>query len=102
MGGKWVGTWTGLQGKEFRILFNFEMQGDRLMGSVRYPTGEGGIHDGKIDGDRLLFVTRHTPQFESQEVTISFTGKLNGDQIEFVMQRPNGAQRLIAKRAPDA
>ena len=102
VGGKWVGTWTGPQGKEFRILFNFEAQGDRLMGSVRYPTGEGGIQEGRIDGDRLLFVTRHTPQFEDKEVTISYTGKVVGDQIDFVMQRPNGAQRLIAKRAPDA
>lgn len=98
--GKWVGTWTGPQGKEFRILFSFEVLGDRLMGSVRYPTGEAGIYDGKIDSDRLLFITRHTPQFESQEATISFVGKIMGNQIEFVMQRPNGAQRVVARRAP--
>lgn len=98
--GKWLGTWTGPQGKEFRILFSFEVLGDRLMGSVRYPTGEAGIYDGKIDGDRLLFVTRHTPQFESQEATISFVGKIMDNQIEFVMQRPNGAQRVVARRAP--
>jgi hypothetical protein len=98
--GKWIGSWTGPQGREFHIQFNFESQDDRLMGSVNYPTGDGAIYDGKIDGDRLLFVTRHTPQFESQEATISFVGKIVGDQIELVMQRPNGAQRLIAHRKP--
>lgn len=97
--GKWVGSWTGPQGKEFRILFNFDTLGDRLMGSVHYPTGEGGIQDGRIAGDRLLFITRHVPQFETAEVTISFSGKVSGNEIEFVMQRPNGSQRLIARRA---
>lgn len=98
--GKWIGSWTAPQGKEIHIQFNFEALGDRLMGSVNYPTGDGAIYDGKIDGDRLLFVTKHTPQFESQEATISFVGKIVGDQIEFVMQRPNGAQRLLAHRKP--
>lgn len=95
--GKWEAV-AGQQGKEFRIRFNLEAMGDSVMGSVRYPTGEGGVHDGRIDGDRLLFVTRHTPQFEDKEVTISFIGKVSGDRIQFVMQTPEGALRFTANR----
>ncbi len=100
--GSWTVGWTPPQGRAVRIQFNFQAQGDRLMGSVRYPTGEGGIYDGRIEGDRLLFVTRHTPQFETDEVTISFSGQVSGDEIDFIMQRPNGAQRFIATRLLNA
>jgi len=100
--GRWIGAWVGPHGKEVRIRFEFESQGAVLMGRVRYPTGDGGIYDGKIDGDRILFVTRHTPQFEDKEVAISFVGRMSGNRIEFIMQRPQGAQRFTAMRAKDA
>lgn len=96
--GKWIGGWTAPDGREVKIRFSFEVSGDRLMGSVRYPTGEGGIQEGKIDGDRVLFLTRHTPQFEDKEVTISYAGRIAGDAINLVMQRPDGARRLVVHR----
>jgi hypothetical protein len=98
LSGKWIGEWTAANGRQIKIQFLFEVSGDTLMGSVRYPTGEGGIQEGRIDGDRVLFLTRHTPQFEDKEVTISFVGRISADGIDFIMQRPEGANRLVAHR----
>ena len=100
LSGTWLGQWTTSNGQEVKIYFHFESSGDKLMGSVRYPTGEGGIWDGKIDGDRVLFSSRHTPQFEEHEVTISYAGRLNGDSIDLIMQRPEGVSRFVAYRQP--
>ena len=100
LSGNWVGQWTESNGTVVKIYFRFETLGDKLMGSVRYPTGEGGIHEGKIDGDRILFTSRHTPQFENQEVGISYAGRLNGDSIDLIMQRPEGVSRFVAYRQP--
>jgi hypothetical protein len=56
--GRWVGEWTEPQGqgKVIRLHFNFEARGRALMGSVSYPTGESGIHDGRISGDQLILL----------------------------------------------
>jgi hypothetical protein len=99
--GRWLGEWTEPQGKVIRLHFNFEARGHILMGSVSYPTGEGGIHDGKISGDQLSFITRHTPQFEDRDVSISFLGTLRGEEIEFIMQLPAGVKRFYAKRTSE-
>lgn len=99
--GRWLGEWAEPQGKVIRLHFNFEARGRTLMGSVSYPTGEGGIHDGKISGDQLSFITRHTPQFEDRDVSISFLGTLRGEEIEFIMQQPAGVKRFYAKRTPE-
>jgi hypothetical protein len=100
LSGNWLGQWTTDTGEVVKIYFHFESSGDKLMGNVRYPTGEGGIWDGKIDGDRILFSSRHTPQFEDNEVSISYAGRLNGDSIDLIMQRPEGVGRFVAYRQP--
>lgn len=99
-----AGTWIaevereGLPG--YRIKLELEVMNDALFGTVRYPTGRAGIHDGVIDGERISFSTTHTPQFESAPATIRFEGKIVDGGIRGVLQDGSGHGRVTARR-PD-
>jgi hypothetical protein len=73
--------------------------GERVVGTVRYPTGDAGLRDGTIDGRRIRFKTVHTPQFESTPAEISFEGRIEGEVLELVLQDSNGIARLTARRS---
>ena len=71
---------------------------DRLLGTVHYPTGDAGIHDGEVDGARIRFTTTHTPQFDDKPAEIQFEGTVSNDTLEMVVQDANGHGRVTARR----
>lgn len=97
-----TGTWSAVvqsrSGQSYRIGMTLEQFENRLYGMVRYPTGEGGILEGQIEGNRLSFRTEHLPQFEQEKATIHFQGRLSGQGIEFVMQSADGYARFMAQK----
>ena len=99
IGGKWSATVRDQLGHVYRIGFTLDVLNDKLLGTVVYPTGEGGILHGKIHGDTISFITRHIPQGETEPATIHFEGRTSGDEIHFVMQSPTGHARYVATRA---
>ena len=97
--GRWVAEVVRRGRAPHTMAMDLESVGERLFGTVSYPTGDAGIHDGVIDGHRIRFKTVHTPQFESQQAEIVFDGRIEGDVLELVLQDLNGHARVTARRA---
>ena len=96
--GEWIAEVAKKGGKPYRIALDFEVVGERLFGTVRYPTGDAGIHEGEIDGDRIRFRTTHTPQFETAPAEMRFEGRIAGETLDLVVQDSNGHARVSARR----
>jgi TIR domain len=99
LSGRWTAAVPIDQTRSFRIMLDLETAGDRVLGTVSYPTGVGGIRDGTIRGNRVSFETVHTPQFEYQEAVIRFEGKIEGQELHMVMQDSQSVHRFTAVRA---
>jgi pimeloyl-ACP methyl ester carboxylesterase len=96
--GEWAGEVSRKGLTPYPIRLDLEMMGDRLMGTVHYPSGDAGIHDGVIDGTRVRFRTVHTPQFADSAAEIRFEGTIAGDALDLIVQDDNGHGRLSARR----
>ncbi len=97
-----TGTWTARMEKRgmpaWRIRLELEAVADKLYGSVRYPTGTGSIHDGKIEGRKFSFCTSHTPQFASEQAIIRFEGEMVEDSLRLLTADDFGIAKGIATR----
>lgn len=96
--GNWKGVFVEQGSDRYSICFTFELFNEKLFGTVRYATGEGQIQNGKIDGDRISFITKHLPQFGENQAIIRFEGILKGEQIDFLMQNDINQYRFTAMR----
>jgi pimeloyl-ACP methyl ester carboxylesterase len=95
--GQWIAE-ASKGGKPFAIHLDLEVMGDRLYGTVHYPTGDAGIQDGQITGDRIQFRTVHTPQFADRPAEIRVDGRIKGDRLEFIFQDADSPARASARR----
>jgi pimeloyl-ACP methyl ester carboxylesterase len=98
LSGEWIAQVTRKGLKAYHIGFDFEMMGNQLLGTVHYPTGDAGIHDGDVEGTRVRFRTTHTPQFDDRPAEILFEGSIAGELLDLVVQDANGHARLTARR----
>jgi len=98
------GDWTAEMQKSgqprFRIRLHFERVGSMLGGLVRYPTGDGAMHDVKLTGNSLTFYTIHTPQFASEPATIRFQAEVADGQIRLMSTDEGGIATGVATRSP--
>jgi hypothetical protein len=100
LAGRWTADVARAGLRPYSFTIDFEQLGERLFGTVHYPTGDAGIQDGRITGDDISFRTVHTPQFESEPAEIRFDGRTAGDTLELILQDANGAGKVTARRAP--
>ncbi|MFN0060666.1 MAG: TIR domain-containing protein [Planctomycetota bacterium] len=96
--GDWRADVKTRDGHTYVIRFQFETLADRVIGTVSFPTGDGVIVDGKLDGARLTFSTRHLPQFDSVTATTNFHGQLAADRLDLLMQGPASSAKFTARR----
>ena len=102
--GEWIAEVTKKGAKPYQIAFDLEMMGNQLLGTVHYPTGDAGIHDGVIDGTRIRFRTTHTPQFDDSPAEIRFEGTIapsadaRGESLDLIVQDASGHGRVSARR----
>jgi pimeloyl-ACP methyl ester carboxylesterase len=96
--GEWIANVTRKGLAPYRIVLDLEMIGNQLLGTVHYPSGDAGIHDGSIDGTRVRFRTTHTPQFGDQPAEIRFEGTIDIDRLDLIVQDANGHGRVSASR----
>ena len=94
LSGRWEGKMAGPNGDEFTLIFSFQVDGDKLSGSVEGPAGELPITEGKVDGDQFSFKVK----FEDN--VIDHQGKIAGDLINMKVQGPWGESEMSLKRAP--
>jgi hypothetical protein len=98
--GVWIAEMEKPNQRKFRIRLDLAAEGGRLTGTVSYPTGDGAIRDGVLEGGRLAFLTVHMPQFATTEATIRWTGVIEDGQIRFTESDDNGVARGMARRGP--
>jgi hypothetical protein len=86
--GKWKATVTyDWPGAVYEETFNFEVDGTELSGTASFLKADRGIFDGKIEGNRVSFVTKTIATMDdktSQDVH-SYKGAVEGDTIRFSM-----------------
>jgi hypothetical protein len=86
------------QKQSYNIRLNFQVGGNQLFGMVSYPTGDGAILEGKIQGDQIDFLTKHVPQFESEPATIRVHGTIVNDEIQLIVSSDTIVSQETARR----
>jgi hypothetical protein len=98
--GVWIAEMKKSTQPAYRVRLDLAGGTEGLTGTVRYPTGEGGIQAGRFERDRLTFYTVHVPQFASEPATIRWTGVVDGDLIRFTATDDGGVASGTAHRGP--
>ena len=97
--GKW--QWqTMASGGRVQYTLTLKQDGESLTGVLGSEGDEMAIRDGKVNGDKISFAV--TRKWGTREMTMTYTGRLAGDEIRFKVLMP-GAERswdVTAKRAP--
>jgi hypothetical protein len=96
--GEWVAEMQKPGQRPFRIRLTFQRVGDSLSGIVRYPTGDGPMHDVALKGRTLTFYTTHVPQFESTPAVVRFQAEVTGDHIQLMSTDDGGVATGVAAR----
>jgi hypothetical protein len=97
--GDWIAELQKPGQAMFRIRMTFSRAGEQVIGTVRYPTGEGAIVDGRYVDGRITFHTVHVPQFESEPATIRFQVRVDGDVLRVTTADDGGVTTGLARRA---
>ena len=95
LNGKWKGDMKTPNGDILEINFNFQVNGEKLTGTVTNTYGEEQITEGAVKGDAISFVVlAGGGQFK-----ITYKGKVAGEDLKFnVTLGDMGEGELTAKR----
>ncbi len=94
--GKWTAEFDTQIGVQ-KYTYEFHVDGAIVTGKAINEHGEAAIQNGKIDGDTITFVEMFN--FNGMDIKITYTGKINGDEIKFTRQVADFAtEQLTAKR----
>jgi hypothetical protein len=99
------GTWTAEFDTQIGVqkyVFTFKVEGEKLTGEAvaeRMGQKEGpvALKDGSVKGDQIAFT--EPLNFQGQEVAITYTGTIAGNEIKFTRKVGDFAtEELVAKR----
>ncbi len=94
--GKWKAKFDTQIGEQ-HYTYQFKADGEKLTGSATNDMGTTEIKDGTIKGDTVFFV--ENLEFNGMAIRIEYTGKINGDEIQFTRKVGDFAtEDLVAKR----
>jgi hypothetical protein len=96
--GEWVADMQKPPQPNYRIRLTLTQAGKSIGGVVSYPTGDGVIQEGTIDGDAVIFSTSHVPQFETEPAIIRFIGTIEPDGIRLSAADRGGVATGLARR----
>ncbi len=94
--GKWKAEFQTPDGQTRSSIFTFQVDGDKLRGSVSSPRGEASIQEGKISGDEISFVV--VREFGGNEVLIRYKGRVAGDELKLTVEFGERSFEMTAKR----
>jgi hypothetical protein len=85
--GKWKATVRYFDEATYRETFDFEVAGSELSGTASFLEGSHNIFDGKIEGDRISFMTKSLTGFGDKTYVDKqyYKGTVEGDTIRFSM-----------------
>jgi len=95
--GKWRATVKYDWGDTYAETFDFEVAGPELSGTASLFQHDRGIFDGKIDGNRIGFMTKSQTSLNEKtfEDKHYYKGTLDGDTIRFSMLTDSGAESHV-------
>jgi hypothetical protein len=101
LAGKWTTQFDTQIGPQ-KYTFDFTQSGDTLTGMATFERSMGNgtapLKNIKVDGDKVSF--EEPLSFDGNEITITYTGTLSGDELK--LERKVGdvaTEQLTAKRA---
>ncbi len=104
--GKWTAEFDTQVGTQ-KYVYEFKVLGDRLAGKATFErstgNGEAELKGIKLSGDDVSFV--EPLNFDGNEISITYTGKITGDEMKLTRQVGDFAtEQIVAKRvkAPEA
>jgi hypothetical protein len=95
--GKWKAESQGPNGQTRTSEFDFKADGAKLTGTV--AGGRGGaveISEGKINGDEISFVV--VRKFQEREFKANYKGKVSGNEIKFTVTMGERTFETTAKK----
>jgi hypothetical protein len=98
--GKWTAEVQGRNGNTMTVTMNLKADGSNLSGTVSGRNGDTDISDGKIDGNDLSF--KVVREFNGNQFTQNYKGKLDGDTIHFTLTMEGGNRGAGRAREFDA
>ncbi len=97
-----TGTWSGTMATpngDVPVSFTLVEDGAALTGSTAGPDGTATpITDGKVDGDNVSFVVNL--DFNGMPFTMSYTGVVKGDSLDFTIDIFGMPVQLTVTRTP--
>ena len=78
--GVWKADYETPDGTARTSTFTLKADGDKLTGKVSSQAGDADIKDGKVNGEDISFTVIRN--FGGNEVTLTYTGKVVGDEIK--------------------
>jgi hypothetical protein len=95
LNGKWKGDMKMPDGGSLEINFNFQVNGEKLTGTVTNTYGEEQIADGSVKGDDISFIV----MAGGGQFKLTYKGKVVGEELKFhVTIADMGEGDLTAKR----
>jgi alpha-galactosidase len=96
--GRWVASTQIPDGQKRETVIALKAEGDRLSGYMSSPQGDTAISEGRVNGDEISFVI--VREMGGQERKIQYTGKITADGL--LMKMPGFGDRpsreLLARR----
>lgn len=96
--GEWLAEMQSPGRPAYRIRLTLYRIGDTITGTVRYPTGEGSIQEGRLTGRTLTFFTSHVPQFEDAPAIIRWVAEVAPDRLRVAASSDSDTTPGVATR----
>jgi hypothetical protein len=91
--GKWKAQVPGRGGDAREVTFTFQVDGDKLTGTMEDGRGSTSLTDGKVTGDTISF------SVETQRGKRTYSGTVSDGEIKFKREGGQNPQQFVAKRA---
>jgi hypothetical protein len=101
--GKWKAEFDTQVGVQ-KYVYDLKVESGKLTGKASFERmgqkGEVDLKEGKVTGDDVSFV--EALDFQGNEISITYTGKIAGDEIKFTRKVGDFASEdFVAKRVKD-
>ncbi len=94
--GKWKAEFQTPDGQTRTSIFTFQVDGEKLTGTISSPRGEAPIQEGKVSGEEISFVV--VREFGGNEFRIHYKGKVAGDELKLLVEFGERSFEMTAKR----
>ncbi len=106
LAGKWTAEFDSQIGVQ-KYTYDFKVEGDKITGKATFDhsmgKGDSELKEIKLSGNDLSFI--EPLHLNEMDITVSYTGKITGDEIKLTRQVGEFAtEEIVAKRvkAPEA